>query len=122
MQRRQRPAPGALPAQRKRFGQHFLKDARVLDSIADPLGQIADRTVVESGAGRGALTDRLVERAGRVIAIEVDRDLVAHLRARYAEKKHVEIVEADVLNTSLADLAGGSYVLAGNVPYYITTP
>lgn len=122
MQRRQRPAPGSLPAPRKRFGQHFLKDARVLDAIADALGPLESRTVIEIGPGRGALTDRLVERAARVIAVEVDRDLVAHLRARYAEKKHVEIVEADVLNTSLSELAGGPYVLAGNVPYYITTP
>ena len=117
------PRPeGALPPARKRFGQHFLKDTRVLDSIVDALGPLAGRTVVEIGPGRGALTDRLVERAGRVIAIELDRDLVQHLRARYAGMAHVEIVEADVLTVSLSALAGPSYVLAGNVPYYITTP
>jgi 16S rRNA (adenine1518-N6/adenine1519-N6)-dimethyltransferase len=125
MQRRHRPAAGhgtSLPAPRKRFGQHFLKDARVLDAIADALGPLDGRTVIEIGPGRGALTDRLVERAARVIAVEVDRDLVAHLRARYDGQQHVRIVEADVLNTSLAELAGGPFVLAGNVPYYITTP
>ena len=117
-----RAGSGKLPAPRKRFGQHFLTDGRVLDAIADALGPISDRTVVEIGPGRGALTDRLVERAGRVVAIEVDRDLVQHLRARYAGKLNVEIVEADVLQTNLSELAGGPYVLAGNVPYYITTP
>lgn len=125
MQRRHRPAASkepALPAPRKRFGQHFLKDARVLEAIVDALGPLEHRTVIEIGPGRGVLTDRLVERAARVIAVEVDRDLVAHLRARYAAMPHVEIVEADVLNTSLSVLAGGPYVLAGNVPYYITTP
>ncbi len=125
MQRRQRPAASRapqLPAPRKRFGQHFLKDARVLDAIVTALGPLETRTVIEIGPGRGVLTDRLVERAARVIAIEVDRDLVAHLRSRYATRTHVEIVEADVLNTSLAELAGGPFVLAGNVPYYITTP
>jgi 16S rRNA (adenine1518-N6/adenine1519-N6)-dimethyltransferase len=111
-----------LPAPRKRFGQHFLTDTRVLASIADALGDVSERTVLEIGPGRGALTDRLVERAGRVVAVEVDRDLVQHLRARYADRPNVEIVEADVLATDLAALAGGPYVLAGNVPYYITTP
>lgn len=120
--RRQRPDVTRLPAPRKRFGQHFLKDTRVLDSIVEALGPLADRTVVEIGPGRGILTDRLVERAARVIAIELDRDLVVHLRTRYAAQPHVEIVEADVLNTSMGVLAGGPYVLAGNVPYYITTP
>ncbi|WP_337170468.1 16S rRNA (adenine(1518)-N(6)/adenine(1519)-N(6))-dimethyltransferase RsmA [Gemmatimonas aurantiaca] len=118
--------PGALPAPRKRFGQHFLKDGRVLESIADALGDLRGRTVVEIGPGRGALTDLLVERAERVVAVEIDRDLAAHLRTRYASRhagrSQVEIVEADVLQTVLADLAGGPYVLAGNVPYYITTP
>lgn len=116
------PSSGALPAPRKRFGQHFLKDGRVLESIADALGDLRGRTVVEIGPGRGALTDLLVERAERVVAVEIDRDLAAHLRARYAGRSQVEIVEADVLQTVLADVAGGPYVLAGNVPYYITTP
>ena len=121
--RHRSPAPAnRLPAPRKRFGQHFLTDTRVLDSIADALGDVSGTTVLEIGPGRGALTDRLVARAARVVAIEVDRDLVQHLRARYADRPNVEIVEADVLTTTLADLAGGPFVLAGNVPYYITTP
>ncbi len=125
-QRRQRQTPtarpAALPAPRKRFGQHFLKDARVLDAIVEALGPLAGRTVIEIGPGRGILTDRLVGKAARLLAIEVDRDLVTHLRARYAAHADVEIVEADVLKVSLGALAGGPYVLAGNVPYYITTP
>ena len=125
--RRHRPAASfvataKLPPARKRFGQHFLRDSRVLDTIVESLGPLTGRTVIEIGPGRGVLTDRLVERAARVIAIEIDRDLVTHLRARYADQPHVEIVEADVLTVSLAELAGGPFVLAGNVPYYITTP
>ncbi len=122
---RQRPRPpekDALPTPRKRFGQHFLRDNHVLDSIVSALGPIADRTVVEIGPGRGALTDILVQRAGRVVAIELDRDLAAHLRTRYAGNPNVTIIEGDVLKTDLAAAAGGSFVLAGNVPYYITTP
>lgn len=125
--RRQRPAASyvatpKLPPARKRFGQHFLRDSRVLDAIVDALGPLTGRTVVEIGPGRGVLTDRLVERAARVVAVEVDRDLVAHLRARYDGQSHVEIVEADVLTVPLASLTDGPFVLAGNVPYYITTP
>ena len=119
---RQRPVVPSLPVARKRLGQHFLKDARVLDAIVDALGDLSQRTVVEIGPGRGVLTDRLVARARRVVAIELDRDLVKHLRDRYADQPHVEIIEGDVLNTSLSGVAGGPYVLAGNVPYYITTP
>lgn len=116
------PRRDRLPLPRKRFGQHFLKDSRVLDDIADALGDLRGRTVVEIGPGRGALTDRLVSRAARVAAIEVDRDLVQYLRTRHAGQPHVEIVEGDVLTQSLGHVAGGPYVLAGNVPYYITTP
>jgi 16S rRNA (adenine1518-N6/adenine1519-N6)-dimethyltransferase len=122
MSQARRPRPDALPAPRKRFGQHFLKDDRVLESIADALGDLRAHTVLEIGPGRGALTDKLVERAGRLVAIELDRDLVAHLRARYAARPQVSIVEGDVLQQDLGALAGGPYVLAGNVPYYITTP
>lgn len=120
---RSRNEPDArLPAPRKRFGQHFLRDTQVLDAIVDALGDISARTVVEIGPGRGALTDRLVERAGRLIAIELDRDLAQHLRTRYAGRSNVTIVADDVLAKPLAEHVDGPFVLAGNVPYYITTP
>lgn len=115
-------ARGGFHAPRKRLGQHFLHDGRVLDAIVQSLGPLEGRTVVEVGPGRGALTDRLVPLAARVIAIELDRDLAAALRVQYALHPHVQIVEADVLDVSLGELAGGPFVLAGNVPYYITTP
>lgn len=107
---------------KKRLGQHFLRDPHVLDRIADAVGAGPGDTVIEVGPGEGVLTDRLATRAGRVIAIELDRDLVPRLRARYAEQPHVRIVEADVLDVDLAAEAGGPFLLAGNVPYYITTP
>ena len=113
---------GGLPRPRKRFGQHFLRDRSVLARIADALALTGDETVVEIGPGRGALTDLLVERARRLIAVEIDRDLAAHLRDRYAGRPHVEVLEQDVLTVDLGAATGGPYVLAGNVPYYITTP
>lgn len=110
------------PPTLKRLGQHFLADRTVLARIADALELRGDETVVEIGPGRGALTDLLRERAGRVVAIEVDRMLAAALRERYAGDDRLTIVEADVLQTALGAAAAGPYVLAGNVPYYITTP
>jgi len=106
----------------KRLGQHFLKDRRVLERIVDALELTGAETVVEIGPGRGVLTDLLLGRAARVVAIELDAKLSQVLRARYAAEPRFRLVERDVLQTDLAAEAGGDYVLAGNVPYYITTP
>ncbi|HET6681978.1 MAG TPA: 16S rRNA (adenine(1518)-N(6)/adenine(1519)-N(6))-dimethyltransferase RsmA, partial [Gemmatimonadaceae bacterium] len=89
---------------------------------ADALRLTGSETVIEIGPGRGALTRLLAPRARRLIAVEVDRALVPLLHAEFADRPQVEIIEADVLERPLAALAGGPYVVAGNVPYYITTP
>jgi 16S rRNA (adenine1518-N6/adenine1519-N6)-dimethyltransferase len=120
--RRRSPDRPDLPRPRKRLGQHFLVDRTALERIADALGPTREDTVVEIGPGRGALTDLLSARAKRVVAIELDRDLVPYLRDRYREAGNVEVIEHDVLELTLADVAGGDFLLAGNVPYYITTP
>lgn len=121
-----RPADGAqrggLPRARKRLGQNFLVDRRIRERIVDMVAPEDAACVVEVGPGRGALTDLLAERARRLVAIELDRDLAAHLRVRYEGLPHVTIVEGDVLEVEPAVLAGGPYRLVGNVPYYITTP
>jgi 16S rRNA (adenine1518-N6/adenine1519-N6)-dimethyltransferase len=111
-----------LPRPRKRLGQHFLVDHGVLERIADALAPTPDDVVIEIGPGRGALTDLLVRRAKRVIAIELDRDLVPYLRDRYRDAGSVEVIEGDVLEVNLGEVAGPDFLLAGNVPYYITTP
>ena len=120
--RREGRARDGLPRPRKRLGQHFLVDRSMLERIADALAPTPDDVVVEIGPGRGALTDLLAARAKRVVAIELDRDLVPYLRARYALAGNVEVIERDVLEVKLADVAGPDFLLAGNVPYYITTP
>jgi 16S rRNA (adenine1518-N6/adenine1519-N6)-dimethyltransferase len=97
-----------------------LSDKHVLGRIVDALELTGVETVVEIGPGRGALTEMLAARAGRVVAIELDRTLAGMLRGRYPG---VTVVERDVLDVSLAEEAGtDDYVLVGNVPYYITTP
>jgi 16S rRNA (adenine1518-N6/adenine1519-N6)-dimethyltransferase len=113
---------GSFPPTLKKLGQHFLTDRRILGRIADALQLQGGEAVVEIGPGRGALTDILADRAGRLIAVEVDRALAAMLRERYARRGNVLIAEADVLEVSLGELAAGPFVLVGNVPYYITTP
>jgi 16S rRNA (adenine1518-N6/adenine1519-N6)-dimethyltransferase len=121
-----RPPRRPLPRARKRLGQHFLTDPGILGRIADALDISGGETVVEIGPGRGALTDALRDRLrpgeGRLIAVELDAALAALLRERYAGDARVEVVERDVLDVALGDLAGGPYLVAGNVPYYTTTP
>jgi len=106
----------------KRFGQHFLVDDKVLQDIADAIAPERTDTVLEIGAGRGALTDLLADRAGRVVALEIDRALAARLTEKYCGRTNVEIVQQDVLKADFEALAGTGFLLAGNVPYYITTP
>jgi len=105
---------------RQRLGQHFLKNGTVLDRIARAICPTPQPLVIEIGPGRGALTAKLLERAARVVAIEIDRDLVAYLREKFAGDARLEIVEADVLRTDLAQW--GPAPIAGNLPYYITSP
>lgn len=105
---------------RKRFGQHFLEPSWVAKLVAAIDPQL-DQTFVEIGPGHGALTEPLAARAARVVAIEIDRDLAAGLRARAMPR--VEIVEGDVLSVDLDTLGlpPGTRV-AGNLPYNISSP
>jgi 16S rRNA (adenine1518-N6/adenine1519-N6)-dimethyltransferase len=111
-----------LPRPKKRLGQHFLTDPKLLGRIADALEATRDDTVIEIGPGRGALTAQLLTRAGRVIAIELDRELAPMLAEKWKLEPRFRMVEGDVLDQDLGALAGGPYLLAGNVPYNITTP
>lgn len=119
---RRRRGHDGYPPTLKRLGQHFLTDPVALRKIVDALDPTPSSTVVEVGPGRGALTEELRARSGKVVAIELDHALASILRERYAGDSGISIVEADVLQTSLGDVAGDDYLLVGNVPYYITTP
>ncbi|MCX8146829.1 MAG: 16S rRNA (adenine(1518)-N(6)/adenine(1519)-N(6))-dimethyltransferase RsmA, partial [Azovibrio sp.] len=110
------PAPRA----KKRFGQHFLVDASVLDAIVRAIDPRPGQTIVEIGPGQGALTEGLIERAERIIAIELDRDLAPRLRARFGHR--LELIEADVLTVDFAGLGAGELRIVGNLPYNISTP
>jgi 16S rRNA (adenine1518-N6/adenine1519-N6)-dimethyltransferase len=102
---------------RQKLGQHFLIKGSVLERIAAAACPQREPLVVEIGPGKGALTSRLLERAERVVAIELDAYLAEHLRQKFPER--LEVVEADVLETDLNQW--GPAVAAGNLPYYIST-
>ncbi len=109
---------------RKRFGQHFLHDPGVLRRIVAAVDPRPGERVVEIGPGQGALTQPLLERCGRVEAIEIDRDLAALLAARAEGRGELVLHVADVLEVAFRALHGGGAKLrvCGNLPYNISTP
>jgi len=111
---------------RPKLGQHFLADSRYRQRIADVV-DICDRDlVIEIGAGRGAMTGLLAERAGRVVAIELDRAHANHLQEKFKGEPNVEILGGDILATDIAAISRGWQAercfVFGNLPYYITSP
>jgi 16S rRNA (adenine1518-N6/adenine1519-N6)-dimethyltransferase len=111
---------------KKSFGQNFLSDPRIASSIAELATEPAGGTVVEIGAGLGALTEPLLARASRVVAVERDRDLCPILRETFAEqiaRGALEVLEADAASLDFAALLATGprpHVVAGNLPYQIT--
>ena len=118
------PARDHLP--RKRFGQHFLTDAGIIDAIVRAIAPRPGQTMVEIGPGLGALTQPLVERLGHLVVVELDRDLAARLRPR----TDLTVIESDVLRVDFSALsaagdppaAGPRLRMVGNLPYNISTP
>lgn len=105
---------------RPKLGQHFLVSESILERIAAAACPQPAELVVEIGPGRGALTRKLLERARRVVAIEIDPDLAEGLRRSLAGSQRLEVIEGDVLEVDLGRFPGA--VIAGNLPYYITSP
>jgi 16S rRNA (adenine1518-N6/adenine1519-N6)-dimethyltransferase len=110
---------------RKRFGQHFLTDSGIIDSIVRAIAPRPGEALVEIGPGLGALTQPLLERCGRLTVVELDRDLAARLRQR----EGLDVVESDVLKVDFGALAdrlgageGPTLRVVGNLPYNISTP
>jgi 16S rRNA (adenine1518-N6/adenine1519-N6)-dimethyltransferase len=107
---------------RKRFGQHFLTDTHIIESIVDAIAPVAGQPVIEIGPGLAALTQPLVERLGLLHVIELDRDLAARLR----EHPQLSVIESDVLRVDFTQLAQSLQVdklrVVGNLPYNISSP
>lgn len=112
-----------MPAKPK-LGQNFLRDEQAIQRIVAAIGDCAGRTVVEIGPGKGAITGSLAARAGKVVAVELDVELAARLRADFPPER-VEIANQDVLEFDFAAASaahGGRLLVVGNLPYLITSP
>jgi 16S rRNA (adenine1518-N6/adenine1519-N6)-dimethyltransferase len=128
--------PAASGAKRKpKLGQNFLIDVGAAKRIVEALGDVSNRTVIEIGPGRGALTRLLIARAKRVIGIELDRVLAAQLRMNHAMYPNLEILESDFVTAEFPSIVGRrpgplhdlrptqpeTVDVVGNIPYYITS-
>ena len=110
----------------KKFGQNFLIDGHVLDKIIAGAGVTKDDMVLEIGPGIGTMTQYLAEAAGKVVAVEIDRNLLPVLQETLSDYNNVKVIHADVLSLDLEKLVqeenGGRPIkVVANLPYYITT-
>lgn len=103
---------------RKRFGQHFLADAAIIDAIVDAIAPETGQQMVEIGPGLAAMTQPLVERLGHLTVIELDRDLAARLRGH----AQLTVIESDVLKVDFSQIGQSRLRVVGNLPYNISTP
>ena len=107
---------------KKSFGQNFLVDQNYISKIIAALNPKEGETIVEIGAGRGALTEHLVESGAKIIAIELEHEMIAVLRERFAGSENFQLVEADALKIDFNELVNpDSAKLVANLPYYIST-
>ncbi len=119
----------ALPFAKKSFGQNFLVDQNYIDKIIAALNPQAGETIIEIGAGRGALTEKLIASGANIIALELDRDLIPLLEKKFGACENFLLVEQDALKTDFAELANNPKFserkpqskLVANLPYYIST-
>ena len=111
----------------KKYGQNFLMNEGVLQSMVDAAGVTKDDFILEIGPGMGTLTQVLSERAGKVLAVELDDNLIPILEDTLFGRSNVEVMHADILKVDLHQIAeekngGKPMKVAANLPYYITTP
>ncbi len=111
----------------KKFGQNFLIDAHVVEKILSSAALTQEDCVLEIGPGIGTMTQALAERAGQVIAVEIDRNLIPILSDTLVGYSNVTVICADILKMDLKKLAqeqngGRPFKVVANLPYYITTP
>ena len=105
---------------KKKFGQNFLKDAAIIHSIIQSINPLLNDLLIEIGPGLGALTKPLLEKTNRLLAIELDRDIVSWMENEYS-KKNITIFNEDVLNFNFNQF-DQKIRIVGNLPYNISTP
>ena len=113
-----------LNKQKKYLGQHFLKNKKILEEMARSAEVSKQDIVLEVGPGLGSLTEILVERAGKIIAVEKDRDLIPYLQEKFRNQKNIKIIQGDILklpSLRRRGLGEVNYKIVANIPYYITS-
>src|SRR5215203_1079748 len=126
IEKNRKPATHGIRAfgARKSLGQNFLVDGDVVRKIVDAFDPKATDTVLEIGPGHGALTEKLVERVGKLFALEFDRDLAPLLRQRFSDRDNFLLVEDDALSADFSAMTETSEQrlrLIANLPYNIST-
>ena len=108
---------------KKSFGQNFLVDGNYVKKIIAALNLEENETIIEIGSGRGALTEGLVESGANVVALEIERDMIAVLKEKFADNENFQLIEADALkiNYSKFQIPNSKLKLVANLPYYIST-
>ena len=107
---------------KKRYGQNFLVDRKVLSRIIEGAEIDKNDQVLEIGPGIGTLTAELCRASGSVKAVEIDRELIPILKQELSDYDNIDIINADIMELDLCGLFKGSYKVVANLPYYITTP
>ena len=114
----------SIRRRRKSLGQHFLADARIANRIVAAAEPDGSDTVVEIGPGAGVLTRRLVEQAGKVVAVELDQRLCEELPGRLGFPSNLEVAQGDGREIDIDELVGPAtpYKVVANLPYYAAAP
>lgn len=106
---------------KKSLGQNFLVSKNHIEKIISAVNPQPDDLILEVGPGKGAITRNLVESGAKVIAVELDSDLVNLLQKEFSKKENFSIIHADILNVKLCELLSKKAKIVGNLPYYVST-
>ena len=113
---------------KKRFGQNFLIDERIIDDIIEKSNISKEDVVIEIGPGLGNLTEKLLDNAKTVLAFEIDDDMIRILKDRFKERNNLVVINKDILQVDIQEIVkkyitqGVKIKVVANLPYYITTP
>ena len=110
---------------KKEFGQNFIFDGNLLSAIVSDSEITEEDEVLEIGAGAGTLTQKLCEKAKKVVSYEIDKNLTEHLRELDGKNNNLKVIIADALKTPIQEIESnfsGNYKIVANLPYYITSP
>jgi 16S rRNA (adenine1518-N6/adenine1519-N6)-dimethyltransferase len=109
-----------MPAPKKRFGQNFLIDPHKADALVAALSIQPGESILEIGPGTGILTERILNAGAKLIAVELDRDLISDLRSRFGGNPDFRLLEGDIIKINPRNLAVGRLKIIGNLPYNIS--